>query len=103
MSNKNKGNIIDILFDIVEERKKSKEKDSYTAFLFNKGMNKIAQKVSEETAETIIQAVQGKKKFAVRERCDLLYHLMVLLYSKKISIKDIEKELKSRKKNVRQK
>ena len=45
MSNKNKGNIIDILFDIVEERKKSKEKDSYTAFLFNKGMNKIAQKV----------------------------------------------------------
>ena len=73
MSNKNKGNIIDILFDIVEERKKSKEKDSYTAFLFNKGMNKIAQKVSEETAETIIEAVQGKKKLALLKMLQKLF------------------------------
>ena len=78
MNNKNTGDIIDTLFTIVEERKKSKKKGSYTSFLFNKGMNKIAQKVSEETAETIIEALQGKKKLAVQESCDLLYHLIVM-------------------------
>ena len=78
MNSKNNGDIIDILFSVVEERKKSKRKGSYTSFLFNKGMNKIAQKVSEETAETIIEAIQGKKKLAVQESCDLLYHLVVM-------------------------
>ena len=77
MKKKNKGDIIDTLFSLVEERKKTKKKGSYTSFLFNKGMNKIAQKVSEETAETIIEAIQGKKKLAIQESCDLLYHLMV--------------------------
>ena len=78
MKNKKKGDVIDTLFTIVEERKKTKKKGSYTSFLFNKGMNKIAQKVSEETAETIIEAIQGKKKLAVQESCDLLYHLIVM-------------------------
>ena len=78
MNSKNNGDIIDILFSVVEERKKSKRKGSYTSFLFNKGMNKIAQKVSEETAETIIEAVQGKKKLAIQESSDLLYHLIVM-------------------------
>ena len=78
MKSKKKGDIIDTLFTIVEERKKTKKKGSYTSFLLNKGMNKIAQKVSEETAETIIEAIQGKKKLAVQESCDLLYHLIVM-------------------------
>ena len=103
MSNKNKGNIIDILFDIVEERKKSKEKDSYTAFLFNKGMNKIAQKVSEETAETIIEALQGKKKLAVRESCDLLYHLIVMWSKLGIKPSEIWNELDKRMKKSKTK
>ena len=76
MKKKNKGDIIDTLFSLVEERKKIKKKGSYTSFLFNKGMNKIAQKVSEETAETIIEAIQGNKKLAVQESCDLIYHLI---------------------------
>ena len=56
INKKNTGEIIDLLFTIIEERKKTKKKGSYTTFLFNKGMGKIAQKVSEETAETIIEA-----------------------------------------------
>ena len=52
---------MDALFSRIEQRKKTKKKGSYTAFLFNKGINKIAQKISEETAETIIEAVRGKK------------------------------------------
>ena len=67
MKKKNTGQIIDDLFSLIEERKKLKKKGSYTSFLFNKGMNKIAQKVSEETAETIIEAIQGKKKLAIQE------------------------------------
>ena len=69
---------MDALFSRIEQRKKTKKKGSYTAFLFNKGINKIAQKISEETAETIIEAVRGKKKLAVQESCDLLYHLIVM-------------------------
>ena len=96
MNNKNTGDIIDTLFTIVEERKKSKSKGSYTSFLFNKGMNKIAQKVSEETAETIIEAVQGKKKLAVQESCDLLYHLIVMWAKLGVKPDEIWNELDKR-------
>ena len=96
IKNKNRGDIIDSLFSLVEERKKTKKKDSYTTFLFNKGMNKIAQKVSEETAETIIEAIQGKKKLAVQESCDLLYHLVVMWSKLGIKPQDIWNELDKR-------
>jgi len=103
MKNKNKGDIIDTLFSIVEERKKAKKKGSYTSFLFNKGMNKIAQKVSEETAETIIEAVQGKKKLAVQESCDLLYHLIVMWSKLGVKPEDIWNELEKRMKKPKTK
>ena len=96
MKKKNKGDIIDTLFSLVEERKKTKKKGSYTSFLFNKGMNKIAQKVSEETAETIIEAVRGKKKLAVQESCDLLYHLIVMWSKLGIDPNEIWNELDKR-------
>ena len=96
MKRKNSGDIIDTLFSIIEERKKTKKKGSYTSFLFNKGMNKIAQKVSEETAETVIEAIQGKKKLVVQESCDLLYHLMVMWAKLGINPNEIWKELDKR-------
>ena len=96
MNNKRTGEIIDTLFKLIEERKKSKSKGSYTSFLFNKGMNKIAQKVSEETAETIIEAVQGKKKLAVQESCDLLYHLIVMWAKLGVKPDEIWNELDNR-------
>ena len=96
MKRKNKGDIIDTLFAVIEERKKTKKKGSYTSFLFNKGMNKIAQKVSEETAETVIEAVRGKKKLAVQESCDLLYHLIVMWSKLGIDPSEIWNELDKR-------
>ena len=93
---KNTGEIIDTLFSIIEERKKIKKKGSYTSFLFNKGMNKIAQKVSEETAETVIEAIQGKKKLVVQESCDLLFHLMVMWAKLGINPNEIWNELDKR-------
>ena len=100
---KNTGEIIDTLFSIIEERKKIKKKGSYTSFLFNKGMNKIAQKVSEETAETVIEAIQGKKKLAVKESCDLLYHLMVMWAKLGINPNEIWNELDKRMKKPKKK
>tara|TARA_B100001123_G_C15240363_1_gene998847 strand:- start:1188 stop:1511 length:324 start_codon:yes stop_codon:yes gene_type:complete len=100
---KNTGEIIDDLFSIIKERKKIRKKGSYTSFLFNKGMNKIAQKVSEETAETIIEAIQGKKKLAVQESCDLLYHLIVMWAKLGVNPKEIWSELDKRMKKTKTK
>ena len=96
IKNNNTGEIMDALFSRIEQRKKTKKNGSYTAFLFNKGINKIAQKISEETAETIIEAVRGKKKLAVQESCDLLYHLIVMWAKLGINPNEIWNELDKR-------
>ena len=90
------------LFSIIEERKKSKSKKSYTLSLFKKGEKKIAQKFGEESAELIIDYLKGTKKRTIEEASDVIYHLFVLLSSKKITYSEITKEL-SKRKNVRQK
>ena len=90
------------LFSIIEDRKKSKSKNCYTLNLFKKGEKKIAQKFGEESAELIIDYLKGTKKRTIEEATDLIYHLFVLLSSKKISYHDIQKELIKRH-NVRRK
>ena len=85
-----------------EKKAKSKDKNSYTKFLLKSGNKKIAQKVGEESSELIIDYLKGTKKRTIEEASDLIFHLLVMLYSKKISINDIKKELKKRE-NVRQK
>jgi phosphoribosyl-ATP pyrophosphohydrolase len=90
------------LFSIIEERKKSKSKKSYTLSLFKKGEKKIAQKLGEESAELIIDYLKGTKKRTIEEATDLIYHIFVLLSSKKISYQDIQKEIIKRN-SVRQK
>ena len=90
------------LFNTIQKKAKSKEKKSYTKALLKSGKNKIAQKVSEESSELIIDYLNGSKKRTIEEASDLIYHLFVLLHSKKIKLEDIKKELKSRH-NVRRK
>ena len=90
------------LFSIIEDRKKSKSKKSYTLSLFKEGEKKIAQKFGEESVELIIDFLKGTKKRTIEEASDVIYHLFVLLSSKKISYLDIKKELTKRH-NVRQK
>ena len=91
---------VEELYSTIRSRARSKKKNSYTNLLLKKGKNKIAQKIGEESTELIIDYLNGSKKRTVEEASDLIYHLLVLLYSKKISIKDIKKELTKRK-NVR--
>ena len=90
------------LFSIIEDRKKSKSKKSYTLSLFKRGEKKIAQKFGEESVELIIDYLKGTKKRTIEEATDVIYHLFVLLSSKKISYQDIQKEIVKRN-NVRRK
>jgi phosphoribosyl-ATP pyrophosphohydrolase len=97
----NKSNFMEELYEIVSLRAKCKDKNSYTKKLIKRGPKKIAQKISEESIELIIDYINGSKQRVVEETADLIYHMIVLLYSKKITIKKIENELKKRRKNVR--
>ena len=90
------------LFNTIQKKANSKEKKSYTKALLKSGKNKIAQKVSEESSELIIDYLNGSKKRTIEEASDLIYHLFVLLHSKNIKLEDIKKELKNRR-NVRRK
>jgi len=97
---KNELNFLEELFQTIEKKSKSNDKKSYTKLLLLKGKNAIAQKVGEESSELIIDYLNGTKKRTIEEASDLIYHLFVLLYSKKIKLDDIKKELKKRQ-NVR--
>ena len=90
------------LFTIIEDRKKSKSNKSYTSSLFKEGEKKIAQKLGEESAELIIDYLKGTKKRTIEEATAVIYHLFVLLSSKKINYQDIQKEIVKRN-NVRRK
>ena len=70
--------------------------------MIKNGKNKIAQKLGEESSELIVDYLNGSKKRTIEEASDLIYHLFVLLYSKKINLNDLKKELKKRE-NVRRK
>jgi phosphoribosyl-ATP pyrophosphohydrolase/phosphoribosyl-AMP cyclohydrolase len=84
------------LEQIVSQRIDNNIRESYTNKLFLKGINKITQKVGEEAVELIIEAKDDNPELFKNEAADLLYHLMILFKTKKISFSDIENVLKSR-------
>lgn len=92
----NKLNFLTELEALIQDRKKTMPDDSYTTYLFTKGVDKIAQKVGEEAVETVIEAKNDKKKKFTGEVADLLFHLMVLLVEKDTSLKQVVKRLKKR-------
>ena len=82
---------------VITERVSNKDtKKSYVAGLFEKGINKIAQKVGEEAVETVIEAMDNNDELFLYESADLLFHYLMLLQAKGFSLKDIEEELKGR-------
>lgn len=84
------------LQQVVQDRHKEMPADSYTSYLYNKGVNKIAQKVGEEAVETVIEAVAGNLERYRYEASDLIYHLLVLNEQMGITLADLEAELRSR-------
>ena len=88
---------IEELYRLIETRVKNKTKNSYTNKLLKLGSKKIAQKFGEEANELIIDYLNGSKKRTIQEAADVIYHFLVLLKSKKITLNEINKELSKRK------
>jgi len=82
---------------IIKDRKENfKPNESYVASLFEKGINKIAQKVGEEAVETIIEAKDSNAELFLNESADLLFHYLILLQSKGHTLNDVVEILKQR-------
>ena len=84
------------LQDLIEDRRKKMPEGSYTTKLFNKGINKIAQKVGEEAVELVIEAKDSDDIKFLNEAADLLYHYLVLLTAKGYRIENVADILKQR-------
>ena len=83
--------------DLTIQRKTTESPNqSYTAKLLKKGTEKCAEKFGEEAIELIVASVKKKKKEIIGEAADALYHMLVLLRSKNISINEVLSELASR-------
>ncbi|SFN36057.1 phosphoribosyl-ATP pyrophosphatase /phosphoribosyl-AMP cyclohydrolase [Chryseobacterium oleae] len=84
------------LEDKISDRIDRKAEDSYTYSLFQRGINKMAQKVGEEAVELVIEAKDNNDDLFKNEAADLLYHFLILLKAKGFSMEDIEEILESR-------
>jgi len=90
------------LYNLILSRKNDKPDGSYTASLFEKGIEKILKKVGEEASEVIIAGIKHNFDEAVYEIADLVYHVMVFMANEGISIENIEQELARRHKFPKQ-
>lgn len=84
------------LESLIQDRKLHPKDNSYTNLLFNKGLNKIAQKVGEEAVEVVIEAKDNNDDLFKNEVADLLFHLLVLMVEKNIPLNDVLAVLKQR-------
>lgn len=91
--------ILQQLYSLIEERKERRPEGSYTTYLFNSGLDKILKKVGEEATETIVAAKNPDSKRLISETGYLIYHLLVLLVERGISLEEISAELRTRRKS----
>ena len=84
------------LFETIKARKTADPSSSWTAQLLSKGPEKCAEKFGEEAIEAIIEAVKDDKAGLTAEAADVIYHLMVMLASRDISLDDVVDELAKR-------
>ncbi len=88
--------ILEKLFEIIRARKNESAEKSYVASLFQKGTQAIAAKVTEETAETVAEALRGDAEKLKAESADLLFHLMVLWADQNITPQNVFSVLEQR-------
>jgi len=91
-----KDDFLSHLEDIISLRKKSNDEKSYVRQLFEKGINKIAQKVGEEAVELVIEAKDNHEELFLSEAADLLFHYLVLLNAKGYNLQEVIDVLKER-------
>jgi phosphoribosyl-ATP pyrophosphohydrolase len=90
--------VLDALFATIEERRDELPEGSYTASLFTheKGENATLEKIGEEATEVVLAAKDDDREELVAESADLVYHLLVLLAMKDLSVDDLRAELEDR-------
>lgn len=81
---------------VIQDRKANPKEGSYTTSLFNKGINKVAQKVGEEAVELVIEAKDENEALFLNEAADLLYHYLILLTAKGYQLQDVIDVLETR-------
>lgn len=82
----------------ISQRINDKVEDSYTYSLYQKGINKVVQKVGEEAVELVIEAKDNNDNLFKNEAADLLYHFLILLKAKNMHLEDVEEILLARNK-----
>ena len=92
------GPLLDQLYALISTRERERPSGSYTTYLFEEGLDKILKKVGEGSAETIIAAKNDDDARLTAEAADLVYHLLVLLVARGVSLQDIAQELGRRRK-----
>lgn len=90
------GGTIQQLYDLIARRKEERPEGSYTTKLFAQGIDKIVKKLGEEAVETVIAAKNDSSERIVEETADLLYHLLVTLAEKGVTLEEIQAELARR-------
>ena len=88
--------ILDELFSVIKDRQRELPEGSYTTKLFNEGVDRIGQKVIEESGEAVIAGVKLDKDALARESADLLYHLLVLISANGATPEDVYTHLRQR-------
>lgn len=92
----NLGSLLPRLYQLISDRERERPAGSYTTYLFDEGIDKILKKLGEESAETIIAAKNDDDSRLVAEVSDLIYHLLVLLVARGVTLEEIANELKQR-------
>jgi phosphoribosyl-AMP cyclohydrolase / phosphoribosyl-ATP pyrophosphohydrolase len=92
----NKKDFLQTLGETIKQRFDDRSVKSYTSNLFDRGINKVAQKVGEEAIELVIEAKDDNKELFINEAADLLFHYMILLQAKGLSLEDVKQVLMDR-------
>jgi len=92
----NSAHFLTYLETVIASRKNDSPDSSYVASLFSKGINKIAQKVGEESVELVIESKDDNDLLFLNEASDLLFHYLILLQAKGYRLQDVIEILKNR-------
>ena len=90
------GAVLSELYALIETRKRDRPAGSYTTYLFDQGLDKILKKIGEESSETIIAAKNKNASPLAGEVSDLLYHLLVLMVERGVTLEQVREELTRR-------
>ena len=88
------------LYEVVINRKEHPQENSYTCYLFEKGLDKILKKCGEECTEMVIAAKNLDNVELANEMSDLIYHMMVLMAQRELPLEDVMAVLEERRQKI---